>query len=88
MPTDDTRPDPLPPPEWWYHVAHGLHDHAHHLVHRALDLCVPLLDATPERRRALAAPEAAQRPCPWCGHPPMCHKGPEGECVREERHAD
>jgi hypothetical protein len=26
---------------------------------------------------------AAVVPCPWCGHPPMRHKGPEGECVQE-----
>ena len=29
----------------------------------------------------IARIRTAERPCPWCGHPPMCHTGPEGECV-------
>lgn len=34
--------------EWW-HAAHGLHSMEHHLAHRPLDLCVPLVYApTPE----------------------------------------
>lgn len=39
---------------WWWHKAHDLHDDAHHAAHRSLDLCVPLLQYTPELREALA----------------------------------
>jgi hypothetical protein len=30
----------------------------------------------------LSDDDEALRPCPWCGHPPMCHK--EGKCVKED----
>lgn len=29
----------------------------------------------------LARVLAAIKPCPWCGHPPTCHTGPESACV-------
>jgi hypothetical protein len=37
----------------WYHAAHGLHDEAHHQVHRPMDVCVPLIMVTAEIRAAL-----------------------------------
>lgn len=42
-------------PDWWWHEAHSLHDQAHHLAHRPLDLCVPLWTRPPgdERQRLL-----------------------------------
>lgn len=58
----------------------------------AADVAARLLNEVPWLREPLEAEAAisttpapdALRPCPWCGHPPMCHKGPEGECVESQ----
>ncbi len=41
-----------------------------------------LLALTIELESAVARAERERmKPCPFCGHPPVCHKN--GECVRE-----
>ena len=47
------------PPEVWFHAKHGLHDEAHHQHHNAMDVCVPLDYATPERRSVSAEADGA-----------------------------